>query len=246
MLKADNAHDLALLYHLNSEPWLNLDALRDPPGEIYRVPISSATTALPSATASPLRALLERRRSCRRYRRAEMPIASLAAVLQAGYGAGALVVWEDARPMCARPAPSAGGYHPLQLLAATTAVSGLPDGLYRYDPWQHTLQTLRVGPVREEADACLVAPQFVAGANVLVFIATPLDPTLAKYGARGYRYLTLEAGHVAQNICLAAVEEQLGTLCVGGFFDRAADDMLGLQEMGDATLYCIALGFSED
>jgi nitroreductase len=58
--------------------------------------------------------------------------------------------------------------------------------------------------------------------------------------------LTLEAGHVAQNICLAAVEQQLGTLCVGGFFDHAVDRMLGRKQLGDATLYCIGLGFPDD
>jgi SagB-type dehydrogenase family enzyme len=246
MLKADNAHDLALLYHLNSEPWLNLAVMRDPPGEISRQPNLGASTALPPAPRSALGALLDRRRSCRRYRKAEMPIESLAAVLRAGYGAGTLFVSADGRRVCARPAPSAGGYYSLQLLAVTTDVSGLPDGLYRYDPWHHALHSERVGSVRTEADACLLAPQFAEGANVLIFIAAPLDPTLAKYGARGYRYLTLEAGHVAQNICLAATEQQLGSLCLGGFFDRSVDRMIGRKQMKDATLYCVGLGFPDD
>jgi SagB-type dehydrogenase family enzyme len=246
MLKADNAHDLALLYQLNSEPWLNLAAYHEPPGEIARRPVSGAAVPLPPAVPSTLSSLLDQRRSGRRYRRTEMSIIALATVLRAGYGSGPLFQSVDGRQVCARPVPSAGGYYPLGLFAVTTAVAGLTDGLHRYDPWQHELLTLRAGPVRAEADACLLAPQFLEGANVLLFLAAPLDPMLAKYGPRGYRYLLLEAGHTAQNCCLAAIEQQLATLCVGGFFDRAVERLLGLQEMAEVPLYCIGIGCPDD
>jgi SagB-type dehydrogenase family enzyme len=243
MLKADNAHDMALFYHLNSEPWLNLAAFREPPGEIARQPVFGDAIPLPPPAASPFGALLDRRRSCRRYRQAQMPIAALGAVLRAGYGAGPLFQSADGRRVCARPVPSAGGYYPLGLFVVTTAVVGVPDGLHRYDPWQHQLHTLRAGPVRTEADACLLAPQFLVDANVLLFLAAPFDPMLAKYGPRGYRYLLLEAGHIAQTICLAAIEQQLAALCVGGFFDNAVDRVLGLKEMSETSLYCLGIGY---
>lgn len=246
MLNADNAHDLALLYHLNSEPWLNLAAYHEPPGEIARRPVSGPAVALPPAAPSSLGSLLDQRRSTRRYRRTEMSIVALATVLRAGYGTGPLFQSPDGRRVCARPVPSAGGYYPLSFFVVTTAVAGLVDGLHRYDPWQHELVTLRAGPVRAEADGCLLAPQFLEGANVLLFIAAPLDPMLAKYGPRGYRYLLLETGHTAQNFCLAAIEQKLATLCVGGFFDRAVDHLLGLQEMVEGTLYCIGIGCPDD
>jgi SagB-type dehydrogenase family enzyme len=247
MLKADNAHDLALLYHLNSEPWLNLAVFREPPGEIARRLVSgSASVPLPPPLASPLGVLLGRRRSCRLYREVAMPIAALAAVLHSGYGTGPLIQSADGRRVCARPAPSAGGYYPLGIFVVTTAVVGIPDGLHRYNPWQHQLHTLRTGPVRAEADGCLLAPQFVEGANVLLFIAAPLDPMLAKYGPRGYRYLILEAGHVAQSICLAAIEQQLAALCIGGFIDHAVDRFLGLKDMVETSLYCVGIGHPFD
>jgi SagB-type dehydrogenase family enzyme len=242
MLTSDNAHDLALLFHLNSEPWMNAAAFQAPPGELPRSPGTEAAVSLPPVASTPLTALLGERRSCRRYLAGEMPLASLAAVLQAGYGTGPLVRGADGRRVTARPAPSAGGYYPLSLFAVTSAVAGLSDGLHRYDPWQHALRTMRTGPVRTEADACLLAPQFAIGANALLFLAAPLDPMLEKYGPRGYRYLLLEAGHVAQSICLAACEAQLATLCIGGFVDRAVDRLLGLRERMAASLYCIALG----
>jgi SagB-type dehydrogenase family enzyme len=246
MLKADNAHDLALLYHLNSEPWLNFAAYHEPPGEIARRPVSGTAVPLPPARPSPLGSLLDQRCSNRRYRGTEMSIGSLASVLRAGYGAGALFRSADGRRVCSRPVPSAGGYYPVSLFAVTTAVTGLPDGLHCYDPWQHELVTLRSGPVRVEADRCLLAPQFLQGANVLLFLAAALDPMLAKYGPRGYRYLLLEAGHIAQNCCLAAIEQQLATLCVGGFFDRAVATLLGLKEVSEMPLYCIGIGHPDD
>lgn len=40
-----------------------------------------------------------------------------------------------------------------------------------------------------------------------------------KYGNRGMLYVLLEAGHVAQNINLAAVERDVATVEIGGFVD---------------------------
>ena len=69
-----------------------------------------------------------------------------------------------------------------------------------------------------------------------------LDRTLHKYGARGYRYILLEAGHAAQNLCLLASERGLASLCVGGFADAAVNRFLGLDPRTEATVYCVGVG----
>jgi SagB-type dehydrogenase family enzyme len=88
----------------------------------------------------------------------------------------------------------------------------------------------------------LLAQEFAAGANGIVLIAADFGPTLAKYGPRGYRYLLLEAGHVGQNLCLAATERELGSLCVGGFSDTSVNALLGIDGCRQGVLYAVALG----
>ncbi|MFB9869171.1 nitroreductase family protein [Vreelandella sulfidaeris] len=49
------------------------------------------------------------------------------------------------------------------------------------------------------------------------------------YGARGARYVYLEAGAAAQNLQLQAVAQGLGSVWVGGFDDEATGHILGLK-----------------
>ena len=51
---------------------------------------------------------------------------------------------------------------------------------------------------------------------------------MGKYGARGYRFALLEAGHQAENICLMAVQLGLDSLCIGGFHDMSLNTILGI------------------
>jgi nitroreductase len=59
---------------------------------------------------------------------------------------------------------------------------------------------------------------------------------------RAERYVTLEAGHVAQNVLLEATALGLSSVPVGAFDDDEVRGALGL--FGDATpLYLVPVGF---
>ena len=49
-----------------------------------------------------------------------------------------------------------------------------------------------------------------------------------KYGQRGYRYVWIEAGHLAQNLYLVSGALGLASVALGGFFDDEADALLGV------------------
>jgi SagB-type dehydrogenase family enzyme len=80
-------------------------------------------------------------------------------------------------------------------------------------------------------------------ANVVFFLAAVFQRTQKKYGPRGYRYVLLEAGHVAQNICLLAVEQGLGSLCMGGYADGRLNRALGLSQLEEGIVYSVAVGW---
>ena len=48
--------------------------------------------------------------------------------------------------------------------------------------------------------------------------------------SRGERYVHIEAGHAAENVCLQAVALGLGTTIVGAFSDAEVKRLLGLGE----------------
>jgi len=140
-----------------------------------------------------------------------------------------------------RTAPSAGALYPLELYVVAGDVQGLSPGVYRYDPDEHVLVRTMEGDKRAELAEAAVWQDFVGeGAIVIVFTAV-YERTTVKYGDRGIRYVHMEAGHAAQNLCLQAAAMDLGVVTVGAFYDEEVVKLLNLP--GDEQpLYIIPVG----
>jgi nitroreductase len=65
--------------------------------------------------------------------------------------------------------------------------------------------------------------------------------TTRKYGERGIRYVYMEAGHAAQNICLECTALGLATVPMGAFRDGAVRRAVGLPA-GAEPLYLLPIG----
>ena len=184
---------------------------------------------------TPLRAALARRRSARAGASRSVGLDELGAVLEAGYGTRL-----RAREL-RRPVPSGGALYPLELYVLAVAVEQLEPSVVHYNPFRHRLETLgTLDPAR--AGEALVDRELVEGAAALVVVTAMFWRTRFKYGARGYRFALLEAGHVVQNLALAAAVLGLSALPIGGFYDRRLDALVGADGLDEATLYVLALG----
>jgi SagB-type dehydrogenase family enzyme len=244
MLDARDTRSLALLYHLNSEPLLDVSTEDQELGDVRFKELDGTgeNVALPPARgAGGLLELIRSRSSCRLYSSRPLALADLAELLAGAYGPARLVAF-DGVETATRSVPSAGALYPLELYPVLTNVEGVADGLYHYSIPRHELEPLRAGTGEATfADAFLAAP-LLENANALVFLTAVFDRTLHKYGARGYRYILLEAGHAAQNLCLLAAERGLASLCVGGFMDAPINRFLGLDTRTDGAVYCVGIG----
>lgn len=74
----------------------------------------------------------------------------------------------------------------------------------------------------------------------MVFITALFARASFKYREQGYRFALLEAGQVAQNLNLVANALGLGTVNIGGFFDRDIDALLEIDGVVHST--CTAVG----
>jgi SagB-type dehydrogenase family enzyme len=245
MIPLEDASGLSLLFHLNSEPWLNEEAYRRgaPGPEASVLPASGSVVALPPVDPGPLDQLAAQRRSCRAFEQQSLPLSTVAALLAAAYGIVETVEGADGARLLRRSVPSAGGLFPLELLVFLRRVDGLAAGLYRYDPIGRVLELIADG----DRFATVLAPTlyaypFIEDANGFLAITAVFHRTQHKYGPRGYRYILLEAGHVGQNVALRGVELGLGTLCVGGFIDSALNDALNLDPRRAGVVYGVAFG----
>jgi SagB-type dehydrogenase family enzyme len=140
-----------------------------------------------------------------------------------------------------RTAPSAGALYPLEVYLVAGNVQNLIPGVYRYRPINHDIVKVLDGDKRDAlAEAALMQSWVKEGAIALVFTAI-YSRTTEKYGDRGIRYVHIELGHAAQNLCLQATAMELGAGTVGAFRDQQVSDLLNLP--GDEQpLYIIPIG----
>lgn len=166
---------------------------------------------------------------------------TLATLLHYGYG---VTRRDEAQmlPRAFRAAPSGGALYPLEIYIHSTHIIDVPPGLSHYDPLNNQLRLLREGDSSEMIAAAMVQPEIAATTSLCIFITALFERSTFKYGERGYRFVFLEAGHVAQNINLVATALGLGCVNLGGYFDRDVDRYLELDGVTHSTVYLIAIG----
>ena len=192
----------------------------------------------PSAPLSlPLGETLAARRSARSFSTAPIALSEVAALLRAGYGISA----DGVQPL--RTAPSGGALYPLELTLAARRVEGLAPGLYHFDPLDDVLESAGDGPVKIAATTPFA--EIATGAAAVVIVSAMFWRSRFKYGLRGYRFVLLETGHVAQNVLLAAAALGLAAVPLGGFYDRRVDELLGVNGVDESALYLLCVGAPE-
>lgn len=170
-----------------------------------------------------------------------LSLSNLGTLLHYGYG-----VTRDNHgtnfPRPFRTVPSGGALYPLEIFFHASNVEELPAGLYHYNPSLHHVRLLREGDETDCIAPSVVQPEVVRGTSVTIFLTAIFERSIFKYGDRGYRFVLIEAGHVAQNINLVATALGLGILNLGGFFDREIDELLGVDGVTHSTLYMLCIG----
>ena len=144
-------------------------------------------------------------------------------------------------PSGKRTAPSAGALYPLEVYVAAGNVSDLSAGVYKYSPEQHELLKILDGDIRKQLSSASLGQTPVKDGAISIIIAPVYVRTTFKYGDRGIRYVHMEIGHAAQNLCLEAESLGLGAVTIGAFEDAKVKKLLNLPNDED-PLYIIPVG----
>jgi SagB-type dehydrogenase family enzyme len=141
-----------------------------------------------------------------------------------------------------RAAPSGGALYPLELYPIVVRGGAIGRGIYHYNVPHHALEVVR-GTVEGAELASMTSYQgVVADAAVVIVISAVFGRAYFKYHERGYRFVLLEAGHVAEHLYLVATALGLGVVALGGFFDDDVNALLGLDGVEEAAVYMVAIG----
>jgi len=147
------------------------------------------------------------------------------------------------RPITLRTVPSAGARHAFETYLLINRVEGLPAGLYRFAAVEHSLIAMRheADLAQKAAAACLKQDQIQKSA-VTFFWTAVTERMTWRYVQRGYRYLHLDAGHVCQNLYLAAESLGCGVCAIAAFDDEAINAFLGVDGEAQFMIYAASLG----
>lgn len=189
-------------------------------GERRVLPRSPTSTANKGAQRA-LADLLRRRRSQRSFARRELSAAQLSLLLWSAQGI-------TERKQGLRTAPSAGALYPLVIYVVAGRVADLKAGVYRYDATVGRLDRLGAEDRRASLARRAQGQGWIDDAPAILVITGSYRRTAEKYGERARRYVHIEAGHAAQNLCLMATALDLATTPVGAFDDERIARLLEL------------------
>ena len=192
----------------------------------------------------PLREAISARRSTRDFSDAELSLEGLSFLLWATQGVTAVQRDEaGAITQRFRAAPSGGARYPLETYLAIRRVHGVAAGVYRYLPNDHQLVL-----VREDAQisgklmaACYGTPSVGGAAVVFIWSAVPYR-TEWKYTYLAHRMIAMEAGHVCENLCLAAESCRTGACAMLSYHQPRVDELIGVDGKDEFAIYLACVG----
>ncbi len=138
-----------------------------------------------------------------------------------------------------RTYPSAGARFPIESYLLAFRVEGLETGCYHYKVRSHELERMWPENLAERSDE-IVSP-FVSNPAAAIVMTSVLSRAEVKYRYKALPFSYLEAGHMAQNMLLAAAASGVGACPIGGFVDQTLVDLLDLTD-GEIPVYVIAAG----
>jgi SagB-type dehydrogenase family enzyme len=144
-----------------------------------------------------------------------------------------------------RTAPSAGGLYPVETYLFLRAVEGFEPGIYHFRAPVFDLEFLKKGDYSRELAEAALGQMIVMGAQVTFIWSAVVERSRWKYRQRAYRYIYLDAGHIAQNLYLAAEALGLGACAIGALFDDTVNGIIGIDGVEETVIYMATVGWPQ-
>jgi SagB-type dehydrogenase family enzyme len=194
--------------------------------------------------ADSYNALLDSRRSVRKYADTPMSGAELAFYLWSTQGIQSV----RAEVATFRPVPSGGARHPFETYLAVRRVEGLAPGLYYYAPAENIGEKLvtliKIGelPSDETLTQSVAGQSWTEGAPVIAYYSCVPYKAEWRYANMAHRVVLIDLGHLGQNAMLSAAALGLGSCCMAAYDQQAADAIFGFDGINEYVVYAISIG----
>jgi SagB-type dehydrogenase family enzyme len=213
--------------------WANKPATYKRYPSVPKIPLPSPQTE----GGAPTWDVFRQRRSVRRFQDGPLQTGELSQLLWAAQG-----ITQVNRGFGLRTAPSAGALYPIEMYVVIHAVEDIVPGVYHYAAEGHELDQLRTGDFRMDVARAALDQEIALSANVVFVWTAIFERSKWKYRQRAYRYIYLDAGHIAQNVALGAVALGLGSCQIAALYDDEANSLLGIDGVEESTVYMTVVG----
>jgi SagB-type dehydrogenase family enzyme len=159
---------------------------------------------------------------------------TISRVLALSYG---VTLADRARGILFRSVPSAGGLYPCQLYLSVQKTGDIETGLYYCDTVQAFLGRINSRPL--DMDAIFPVRALTGACMVITGI---FYHSAWKYRERAFRYLLLDAGHLAEAVVHAARAVGVRAQIHYDFDDQGLVKGLNLDDSLEVPLACVSLG----
>ncbi len=225
-------------YERNRMPGGYLDWSNKP--ETYKQYPDKPRVALPRPSTEggvPVWDILSQRRSVRDF--FERPVAAqkLSQILWASQG-----ITAEQFGYKFRTVPSAGALYPVETYLVVNDVEGIAQGVYHYNVLEHCLERIKEGDYRVTIARAALDQKIAYDANLVFAWTAVLERCKWKYKQRAFRYIYLDAGHIAQTVAMAAVALGLGSCQIAALYDEEVNDLLGVDGALETAIYLTVVG----
>lgn len=186
--------------------------------------------------------LMARRRSIRSTAKPSITIGQLAECLFAGMG---ITGWTEncAGRLPLGMTPSGGARNPFEAYVLARNVEGLDPGIYHYSAIDHDLGRIAINDL-PSASTLVGGQEWANQMPCLILLSASLDRTMWKYSdPNAYRVVLVEAGHIGQNIMLAATRHGLSACPTAALNHSTIKRLIGSNRLTDAPIYALTLGY---
>jgi SagB-type dehydrogenase family enzyme len=220
----------------------NAERIGLPPLHLDNSRFGSAVPLERPAQRSALIDIMARRRSTRETANADVPLQTVSDVLFSGMGITGQVR-NSVTTLPLSMTPSGGGRNPYEAYLIARKVHGLAPGIYHYCAMDHTLGRL-AGQLPDKLGNLVGDQDWADDMSCIIVLAAFFERTMWKYDdPNAYRVVLIEAGHIGQNMLLAATDAGLAACPTAAL---SHEPLFGLLELPSritcAPIYAIAIG----
>lgn len=183
---------------------------------------------------------INKRRSHRTFADTPLTLEELSYLLWATQGVHE--VWREGVAV-RRTVPSAGARHAFETYLVINRVENVEPGLFRYLSAEHKLCKLLTDPALASKTARVCHHQAFVSRSAVTFIWTAIPyRTEWRYALMAPKLVSLDAGHVCQNLYIAATSINAGTCAIAAYNQKELDALLGVDGEDEFAIYVAPVG----